>query len=180
MESRASRLLQKLNETRRALVTAESCTGGLIASRLTRVAGASSAYWGGMIVYDNTAKAGLAGVAPELIARHGAVSPEVARALAEGALERARSATSDGAFSGREWLAIATTGIAGPTGGSAEKPVGLCHIGLAWSRGTEVTVTSFELRLPPALSREQLQEGFAETAFDKALAALSGLPALSI
>jgi len=165
MASRA--LLQKLLETRRSLVTAESCTGGRIASRITGIAGASACYWGGMIVYDNTAKTKLAGVPPELIARHGAVSAEVAQALARGALEAARPSDR-----GREWVAIATTGIAGPSGGSAEKPVGLCHIGLALSRGPEVDVTSFELRLTPTLTREELQDGFAEAALEKALNAI--------
>ncbi len=169
-DSKASHLLERLSETRRALVTVESCTGGLIASRVTAVAGASLSYWGGMIVYDNTAKSALAGVPAELIARHGAVSAEVARALARGALERARAeAAASAPLGGRDWVSISTTGIAGPSGGSAEKPVGLCHIGVALSCGAKVSVMSHELRLSPGWTRAELQSEFTENAFELAL-----------
>jgi nicotinamide-nucleotide amidase len=97
-----------------SIATAESCTGGLLAARLTELAGASDYYAGGLIVYSNEAKVALAGVQGELIERHGAVSAEVARALADGARQAL------GADVG-----VGITGIAGPGGGSEEKPVGL-------------------------------------------------------
>jgi nicotinamide-nucleotide amidase len=98
---------------RRAAV-AESCTGGLMAARLTERPGSSAYVMGGVVSYANEAKTGLLGVEPALIERHGAVSPEVAEAMAEGALERFEADT-----------AVAITGVAGPGGGTDEKPVGL-------------------------------------------------------
>lgn len=103
-----------LRERGLTVATAESCTGGLLAGRLTDPPGASDYVLGGLVVYANSAKAALAGVPPELIDAHGAVSEEVARALADGARERL------GADVG-----IGVTGIAGPGGGTDEKPVGL-------------------------------------------------------
>lgn len=102
------------------LATAESCTGGAIAAALTDIAGSSDVFERGFVVYSNEAKSELLGVPAALIARHGAVSAEVAAAMAEGALARSRA---DGA--------VSVTGIAGPGGGSATKPVGLVYIGSA-------------------------------------------------
>ena len=102
------------------IATAESCTGGLIAGALTAIPGSSDVVERGFIVYSNEAKTDLLGVPQPLIAEHGAVSEEVARAMAEGALTR----------SGVE-LAVSCTGIAGPGGGTADKPVGLVHIAAA-------------------------------------------------
>jgi nicotinamide-nucleotide amidase len=102
------------------LATAESCTGGLIAAALTAIAGSSDVVDRGFVTYSNAAKTELVGVAPKLIEMHGAVSAQVAEAMAEGAL--ARSAAT---------LAIAVTGVAGPGGGSEDKPVGLVWFGLA-------------------------------------------------
>ncbi|MEX1142377.1 MAG: competence/damage-inducible protein A [Thermoleophilaceae bacterium] len=97
----------------RPIAVAESCTGGLLAARLTERAGASAHMAGGVVAYSNDAKTGLLGVDPELIERHGAVSGEVAEAMADGALARFGAA-----------VAVSITGIAGPDGGSEEKPVG--------------------------------------------------------
>jgi nicotinamide-nucleotide amidase len=102
------------------IVTAESCTGGLIAGALTSIPGSSDAVFGGYITYSNAAKAAMIGVDPELIDRHGAVSATVARAMAEGAR---RTSGAD--------VAIAVTGVAGPGGGTATKPVGLVHFAFA-------------------------------------------------
>jgi nicotinamide-nucleotide amidase len=102
------------------IVTAESCTGGLIAGALTDVPGSSAAVFGGYVTYDNEAKAGMIGVDRDLIAKHGAVSEQVARAMAEGALRASGAA-----------IAIAVTGIAGPGGGTEGKPVGLVHFAYA-------------------------------------------------
>jgi nicotinamide-nucleotide amidase len=98
------------------IATAESCTGGLVAGALTAIAGSSAVVECGFVTYSNAAKTGLLGVPADLIATHGAVSEPVARAMAEGAV--ARSAAR---------LCVSVTGIAGPGGGSAEKPVGLVH-----------------------------------------------------
>ena len=102
------------------LATAESCTGGLIAAGLTAIAGSSDVVDRGFITYSNEAKTDLVGVPPALIAAHGAVSEPVARAMAEGALARSRAT-----------IVVAVTGVAGPGGGSAAKPVGLVCFGLA-------------------------------------------------
>jgi nicotinamide-nucleotide amidase len=109
-----------LAERGRTLALAESCTGGLVASRLTAVPGSSAFFERGYVTYGNRAKVELLGVDPGTIERHGAVSEETAREMAEGAR---RAAGTD--------LAVAITGIAGPTGGSEEKPVGLVFLALA-------------------------------------------------
>jgi nicotinamide-nucleotide amidase len=111
----------------RTVAVAESCTGGLMAGRLTDLAGSSAYVLGGLTVYSNEAKASLAGVDPELIARHGAVSPEVAVALADGAIARLGAD-----------LGIGITGIAGPGGGSEEKPVGTVCLSVAERGGARV------------------------------------------
>ena len=114
------------------LAVAESCTGGLLAQRITSVSGSSRYFLGGAIVYSNQLKASLAEVAPELIQKHGAVSREVAAALAEGIRERCGST-----------FGLGVTGVAGPTGGTEEKPVGLVFHGLATEKGTEVVERKF-------------------------------------
>jgi nicotinamide-nucleotide amidase len=109
------------------LATAESCTGGLIAAALTEIAGSSDVVDRGFVTYSNAAKAEMLGVPAALIGQHGAVSDPVARAMAEGAI---RHSAAD--------LAVSVTGIAGPGGGTAEKPVGLVYLGVA-RRGGEVS-----------------------------------------
>ncbi|MCA9864764.1 MAG: nicotinamide-nucleotide amidohydrolase family protein [Thermomicrobiales bacterium] len=106
------------------IATAESCTGGGVAAALTSLAGSSDYMMGGIVSYSNAAKANLLGVSQEILATRGAVSPECARAMAEGAR---RALGSD--------LAVSTTGIAGPGGGTARKPVGLVYIALADTEG---------------------------------------------
>ena len=108
----------------RTVAVAESCTGGLMAGRLTDRAGSSAYVLGGVVVYSNEAKTALAGVPEALIERHGAVSPEVAAALADGAIARFGAG-----------LGIGITGIAGPGGGSAEKPVGTVCVSVAAADG---------------------------------------------
>lgn len=102
------------------VVSAESCTGGLVAALLTEIAGASDVFERGLVTYSNRSKTELLGVPERLIVEHGAVSEAVARAMAEGTLAHS---SAD--------LAVAVTGIAGPDGGTAEKPVGLVHIAVA-------------------------------------------------
>lgn len=117
---RARHVLHACRETGLTLATAESCTGGLVAGALTAVPGSSDVVDRGFITYSNAAKTAMLGVPEEILARFGAVSEETARAMAEGAL---RAAGTD--------LAVAITGVAGPGGGSVEKPVGLVHFAVA-------------------------------------------------
>jgi len=116
----ARALIEEARSKRLKLATAESCTGGLIAGALTEVPGASEAVDRGFIVYSNSAKTKLLSVRAAVIMRHGAVSEEVARAMAEGAL---KNSAAD--------IAVSCTGIAGPTGGSPGKPIGLVHFAAA-------------------------------------------------
>jgi nicotinamide-nucleotide amidase len=125
----------------KTLAVAESCTGGLLAERLTNNAGSSDFFLGGAICYNNLLKTKLAGVPAPLIEEHGAVSQPVAQAMAEGI--RARTGASIG---------VSITGIAGPTGGSGKKPVGLVFIALADERGTQVR----EFRFPGSRERVRL------------------------
>lgn len=124
----APKLLARYRAKKRTLATAESCTGGMIVAALTDVAGSSDVVERGFVTYSNRAKTELLGVPPDLIARCGAVSEEVARAMAEGALARAPVDVT-----------VAVTGIAGPGGGSADKPVGLVYFGVA-THGASVCV----------------------------------------
>lgn len=114
------------------LATAESCTGGMVAERLTSVSGSSRSFTGGAVVYSNRLKTELAGVDPKLIAAHGAVSREVAIALAEGIRERCEST-----------IGLGITGVAGPTGGTDDKPVGLVWFAICDADGTDVLEKRF-------------------------------------
>jgi len=111
---------------------AESCTGGLVASAITEVAGSSAYFLGGVVSYSNEAKAELLGVAQAALDAHGAVSAQVAKAMAAGAQARFGAT-----------LAAAVTGVAGPDGGSLEKPVGLTYVGLADGSSVDVRRLSF-------------------------------------
>lgn len=135
------------------IVTAESCTGGLISATLTDVPGSSEAVFGGFVTYDNRAKRQMIGVPAELIRDHGAVSSEVARAMAEGALETA----------GVD-IAIAVTGIAGPGGNTKDKPVGLVHFACATRDGT----TALEQRFGD-VGRQGIREASVRFALDMVL-----------
>ncbi|MBI1338745.1 nicotinamide-nucleotide amidohydrolase family protein [bacterium] len=117
---RAQLVLDDAQARRLKIATAESCTGGLIAALLTEIPGSSATVERGFIVYSNRAKEEMLGVPGDMIADYGAVSEPVARAMAEGALRESRAN-----------LAIAVTGVAGPGGGSATKPVGLVHLAVA-------------------------------------------------
>lgn len=131
MREEATALLDACKAQGLKIVTAESCTGGLIAGLLTDIPGSSSVVERGFVTYSNEAKSECLGVPEALIAAHGAVSENVARAMAEGALRASRTD-----------LAVAVTGIAGPGGGSAEKPVGLVHLALA-RRGGDTRARAF-------------------------------------
>ncbi|MEN6617295.1 MAG: CinA family protein [Syntrophorhabdus sp.] len=120
-------ITKELERSELSLCTAESCTGGLIAGRITAISGASGCFQGGFITYSNNAKTILLGISKALIERYGAVSAETARAMAEGA--RAKLNTD---------IAVSVTGIAGPDGGTPDKPVGTVYIGLAVDKKTLV------------------------------------------
>ena len=120
-------VVKMLTAAHQTIAVAESCTGGAIANRITNVSGSSEVFINGCVTYSNESKTRLIGVLEKTLADHGAVSEEVAREMAEGV--RTRSGASFG---------ISTTGIAGPTGGTPDKPVGLVYIGFATSKGTTV------------------------------------------
>jgi PncC family amidohydrolase len=123
----AERLQAACLEARATVALAESCTGGLIAAALTAVPGSSGYFLGGVVSYADSAKQELLGVDPAMLAAHGAVSAQVARAMAKGALARFGSS-----------VAASVTGIAGPDGGTPDKPVGLTYVGVADAAGAEV------------------------------------------
>ena len=131
------------------LAVAESCTGGLIAQRITSVAGASRSFLGGAVVYSDAMKTAMAGVPAEMIAQHGAVSAEVAKALADGI--RMRTGATVG---------LGVTGIAGPTGATESKPVGLVHIALSDAQGFEAMERTFRG------DRKRIREWAAQQALD--------------
>ena len=122
----AEKLVKRLAELGRTCGTAESCTGGGIGSAITSVAGSSAVFMGGIISYDNSVKQGVLGVSPETLASVGAVSPETAEQMAVGARKLLKVD-----------YAVSVTGIAGPSGGSAEKPVGLVWFGIATPAGVK-------------------------------------------
>lgn len=121
----ATDVLDICRERGLTVATVESCTGGLVSGALTAISGSSAVVLGGLVTYSNEAKTALAGVPAALVEQFGAVSEPVARAMAEGGRERVGAA-----------LAVSITGIAGPNGGSAAKPVGLVHFGCAGPHGT--------------------------------------------
>jgi len=123
--ARATALIKAYAARGEMVATAESCTGGLVSALLTEIAGSSAVVDRGFVTYSNEAKQDLLGVPAATLAAHGAVSEPTARAMAEGALARSRA-----------HVTVAITGVAGPGGGSAEKPVGLVHFGCS-RRGGE-------------------------------------------
>ena len=140
------------------LATAESCTGGLISALLTEIPGSSAVFERGFVVYSNEAKQETLGVAADILAAHGAVSEATARAMALGAIAHSRAD-----------IAASVTGIAGPDGGTADKPVGLVHFAVA-RRGAPPIVSE---RRFGALSRSAIRLASAETALELIEAALA-------
>ncbi len=124
LERRVEALLEQCRERQVRIATAESCTGGMVAALLTSVAGSSDVFECGFVTYSNESKRRLLGVSQELISEYGAVSRTCALAMAHGAI-----------LGSAATLAVSTTGIAGPGGGSAEKPVGLVHFACARQNG---------------------------------------------
>ena len=127
MMAQAASIIDELRHRKLAVATAESCTGGMLAAALTDVPGSSDVFGWGLVTYSNEAKAQLLGVSRDTLAEFGAVSQQTAAEMASGLL---RASGAD--------IALATTGVAGPGGGSAEKPVGLVYIACGDSKGAEV------------------------------------------
>jgi len=141
-EDVAEALVAQLARSRLTIATAESCTGGLVAHMITALAGVSPLFTGGVVTYSDASKVNLLGVPRDLIARHGAVSAEVAEAMAVGVRGRLRAD-----------LGLSVTGIAGPSGATPDKPVGLVYLGLANADGA----LSRRLELGPEQPRDIIQ-----------------------
>jgi len=155
------------------LCAVESCTGGLIADRITEVPGSSDMFWGSIVAYENSAKEGLLDVPGHVLLRRGAVSPEVAQMLAESGLRNMKNAWAAARSTGRSvpqrFACIATTGIAGPGGGTAQKQVGLCYIALAVDNES---ATVREVHAPEGLGRTGNKQYFARAALELVAQAL--------
>ena len=149
----AVRVVARLLETGKTLATAESCTGGLIAARVTDVPGCSAVFLGGCVTYTNEIKQKLLGVRPESIAAHTEVSAEVARQMAQGV--RVRLGADIG---------VSTTGFAGPGGGTAQNPAGTVYIAVSTAEGER----SWRLELGD-IGREAVREGAVAAVFGKVL-----------
>lgn len=147
----ASVVAALLSERRATLAVAESCTGGLVSKLLTDVPGASAYFVRGYVTYSNASKIELLGVESATLERFGAVSAETAEAMARGCL-----AAADVDY------AISVTGIAGPSGGSIDKPIGLVHVGIA----DKNEVLTHQLRLGSHLTREQIRDRAAKSALN--------------
>ncbi|MGZ9410477.1 MAG: CinA family protein [Methylocystis sp.] len=154
---KANALLDKARAKALRLASAESCTGGLVAAALTDIAGASDVFDRGFVTYSNAAKSDMLGVADALLKVHGAVSAEVARAMALGVIEHSLAD-----------VAVAVTGVAGPGGGSAEKPVGLVHFACARRDGG---VDHIKRRYGP-LSRDKIRAASVMQALDMMIEAV--------
>jgi nicotinamide-nucleotide amidase len=161
----AERLNALLGDGDETLATAESLTGGLVGSRVTDVPGASAYFDRGFVTYTYDAKRELLGVSRESLDAHGAVSDPVVREMAAGARDRASA----------DW-AVATTGIAGPTGGTDEKPVGLVHVGVAHAApwGTEESFVRSERAVFDG-DRDAVKREAAERALDALVRAIEGV-----
>ena len=150
-------VVDRLIETKKTIVTAESCTGGLIAAALTDVPGSSAAVYGGYVTYANTAKSRMIHVQARLIRDYGAVSNQVARAMADGARNTAHAD-----------FAVAVTGIAGPDGGSERKPVGLVYVAVSSELATVVIEHKFG-----DLGRDDIRKASVAAALDLVLEVLT-------
>jgi len=155
-KSRAAALIDSCRAARLTIATAESCTGGLLAALITAIPGSSDVFERGFVTYSNAAKIESLGVTPQILERYGAVSAEAARAMAAGALTHSLAS-----------MALSITGIAGPGGGSSEKPVGLVHFGLARRGGAIIAV---EKRFGE-LGRDEVRSAAIATAIDLLLEA---------
>ena len=139
----STELVKELSSRRLTISTAESCTGGLIAKSITDVSGASEVFWGGVVSYDNSVKENVLGVKHETLTSYGAVSAQTACEMAEGVRSLCKTD-----------IGISTTGIAGPGGGTKDKPVGTVYVAIA----TKDWVSSTLLQINPQLSRDEIRQ----------------------
>lgn len=160
IEEKAARVLTHYREQRMMLSTAESCTGGLIAGALTEISGSSAVVDRGFVTYTNEAKMELIGVSPATLDTFGAVSKETVLQMAHGALCRSRADVS-----------VAVTGVAGPGGGSAEKPVGLVHLAAKARSGT---IIHREMRYGD-IGRSEIRLATVRTALDMLIEAVQAV-----
>ncbi|MBD8064649.1 CinA family protein [Devosia sp. PTR5] len=156
----AKQIIEILASRNQSLVTAESCTGGLIAAALTDVPGSSAALYGGYVTYANSAKSRMIHVQARLIRDYGAVSNQVARAMADGARNTAHAD-----------FAVSATGIAGPDGGSEKKPVGLVYVAVSSDLATVVIEHRFG-----DIGRDAIRKATVEAALDLVLQVLTSDP----
>ena len=160
LNTRAASLLERYRKAGWMIVTAESCTGGLVAGLLTEIPGSSAVVDRGFVTYSNDAKQQMLGVPAELLAAHGAVSEPVARAMASGARQASGAA-----------FAVAITGVAGPGGGTETKPVGLVHFAIATPDGVQAIEKRFG-----DLGRSAIRRASVSFALQLLEAALSAVP----
>ena len=158
VETIENALVRELHAKKKTLSAAESCTGGLIAKRVTDISGCSDVFFGGCVTYTNDVKHRLLGVRLETLERYGAVSEQTAMEMARGV----RLVTGSD-------IGISSTGIAGPTGGTEQTPVGTVFIGISTEKGESFR----KLTLSPMRSREYIRLASATNAFDMVLKALS-------
>jgi|GEM_PF-1930715 len=190
-QSLEKKIVAGLKRCNLILCTVESCTGGLIASRITDIAGASEVFWGALITYDNSAKNVLCNIPQEAIQKFTPVSPQIAKKMAQGGIDQIRHSftkkrikTFSSLASLENWvpsrrrnplnknfIAISATGIAGPTGGTGEKPVGLCYIGIASTLYRQAHAK--EIQGNSNHTRKQLKAFFATQALELLLAELN-------
>jgi len=152
----AKEIITTLASRKMTMATAESCTAGLLSGAITDIPGASAVFYGGFITYSNAAKSRMIGVPARMIEDHGAVSAQVARAMADGARNTARTD-----------IAVSVTGIAGPDGGSQRKPVGLVYFAVATKDGTDVLEKRFG-----DIGREAIRKASVEAALEMVLETL--------
>jgi nicotinamide-nucleotide amidase len=157
LEAGAEKLLAAYAAQKKRIVTAESCTGGLVAALLTSISGSSAVFERGFVTYSNEAKAEALDVPHDLLARFGAVSVEAAEAMATGALRHSRAD-----------IAVSITGIAGPGGGSEQKPVGLVYFGC----GGQGKISTLEKRFG-AIGRNEIRQASLRLALELLLDAIS-------
>lgn len=157
----AAHLISLLKTQGKTITTVESCTGGLISGAITGISGSSEVFETGFVTYSNAAKTALVGVPEALLIAHGAVSIEVAAAMAEGAL------TTAGAH-----MALSVTGIAGPTGGSVEKPVGMVCFGLSYIDAEKQIVTRSQEKQFGNIGRDEVRQASVAHALSWAIEAL--------
>ena len=162
MSDRAEHLVSLLKSQGKTITTIESCTGGLIAGAITAISGSSNVFDYGFVTYSNAAKTALVGVPEDLLVQHGAVSLEVARAMAEGGLKRASAS-----------IALSVTGIAGPTGGSVEKPIGMVCFGLSFMGLGGAPITEARVQQFGGIGRDEVRQASVRFALDWAIETLS-------